>query len=94
MWWLKLNVLVLWLTAFLSFSSRTSVSFRPIFTNKMSRSKLRSLLSEGPFYGTPGILIKIPGGHSIVKNMGGGNLDSLGSGILVGKRYFGVLQKQ
>ena len=35
------------------------------------------------------------GGHSIVKNTGGGGswLDSLGSGILVGKRYFGVLQK-
>ena len=33
------------------------------------------------------------GGHSIVKNTGGGWLDSLGSGILVGKRYFGVLQK-
>ena len=33
-----------------------------------------------------------PGGHSIVKNTGGW-LDSLGSGILVGKRYFGVLQK-
>ena len=32
------------------------------------------------------------GGHSIVKNTGGG-LDSLESGILVGKRYFGVLQK-
>ena len=31
------------------------------------------------------------GGHSIVKNTGGW-LDSLGSGILVGKRYFGVLQ--
>ena len=35
-----------------------------------------------------------PGGHSIVKNTeGGGWLDSLGSGILVRKRYFGVLQK-
>ena len=35
-------------------------------------------------------LLKVPG----VKNMGGGGwLDSLGSGILVGKRYFGVLQK-
>ena len=33
------------------------------------------------------------GGHSIVKNTGGGWLDSLGSGILVGKRYLGVLQK-
>ena len=34
------------------------------------------------------------GGHSIVKNTGGGGwLDSLGSGIFVGKRYFGVLQK-
>ena len=32
-------------------------------------------------------------GHSIVKNMGGGWLDSLRSGISVGKRYFGVLQK-
>ena len=31
-------------------------------------------------------------GHSIVKNTGG-LLDSLRSGILVGKRYFGVLQK-
>ena len=29
--------------------------------------------------------------HSIVKNMGGW-LDSLGCGILVRKRYFGVLQ--
>ena len=34
-----------------------------------------------------------PGGHSIVKNTGGGWLDSLRSGILVGKLYFGVLQK-
>ena len=35
------------------------------------------------------------GDRSIVKNTGGGAgwLDSLGSGILVGKRYFGVLQK-
>ena len=32
------------------------------------------------------------GGYSIVNNTGGW-LDSLGSGILVGKRYFGVLQK-
>ena len=32
------------------------------------------------------------GEHSIVKNMGG-RLNSLQSGILVGKRYFGVLQK-
>ena len=32
------------------------------------------------------------GGHSIVKNTGGW-LNSLGSGILVEKRYFGVLQK-
>ena len=32
------------------------------------------------------------GGHSIIKNTGGW-LNSLGSGILVGKRYFGVLQK-
>ena len=31
-----------------------------------------------------------PGGHSIV-NSTGGWLNSLGSGILVGKRYFGVL---
>ena len=37
--------------------------------------------------------VETPGGHSIVKNTGGGWLDSLGSGILVGKRYFGVLQK-
>ena len=29
------------------------------------------------------------GGHSIVKNMGGGWLDSLGSGILVGKDILG-----
>ena len=34
-----------------------------------------------------------PGGHSVVKNTGGGWLNSLGSGILVGNRYFGVLQK-
>ena len=33
-----------------------------------------------------------PGGHSIIKNMGGW-LNSLGSGNLVGKRYFGVLKK-
>ena len=33
-----------------------------------------------------------PGGQSVVKNTGGGWLDSLRSGILVGKRYFGVLQ--
>ena len=32
------------------------------------------------------------GGHSVVKKRGGW-LDSLGSGILVGKGYFGVLQK-
>ena len=32
------------------------------------------------------------GAHSIVKKTGGW-LDGLGSGILVGKRYFGVLQK-
>ena len=30
-----------------------------------------------------------PGGHSIVKNTGGGWLDSLGSGILVGKDILG-----
>ena len=35
----------------------------------------------------------VQGGHSGVNNTGGGCLDSLGSGILVGKRYFGVLQK-
>ena len=35
-----------------------------------------------------------PRGHCKVKNYGrGGWLDSLGSGILVGKRYVGVLQK-
>ena len=40
------------------------------------------------------LIIKMPqGGHSIVKNTGGGWLDSLGSVILAGKRYFGVLQK-
>ena len=33
-----------------------------------------------------------PGGHSVVKNMGPW-LDSLGSEILAGKIYFGVLQK-
>ena len=33
------------------------------------------------------------GGHSIVKNTGCW-LDSLGCGILVGKRYFGVLKKK
>ena len=33
------------------------------------------------------------GDGSIIKNTGGGWLDSLGSGILVSKRYFGVLQK-
>ena len=32
------------------------------------------------------------GGHSIVKNMGSW-LDSSRSGILVGKRYFWILQK-
>ena len=32
------------------------------------------------------------GGHSVIKNMGGW-LDDLGSGILVGKVYFGVLEK-
>ena len=34
-----------------------------------------------------------PGGGDSVVNNRGGWLDSLGSGILVGKRYFGVLQK-
>ena len=34
--------------------------------------------------------IEYLGGHSIVENMGGW-LDSLGSGILIGKRHFGVL---
>ena len=34
-----------------------------------------------------------PGGHSIVTNTGGGWLDSLGSAILVGKRYFRVLHR-
>ena len=40
-------------------------------------------------------VFKIPGEHPIVKNTGGGGgwLDGLGSGILVGKRYFGALQK-
>ena len=38
------------------------------------------------------IYIGSQGGHSVVKNTGGW-LDSLGPGILVGKRYFGVLQK-
>ena len=40
-------------------------------------------------------VVKRPRGHSVVKNTrgGGGWLDSLLSGILVGKRYFGVLQK-
>ena len=33
---------------------------------------------------------KLPGGHSIVKKRGDW-LDSLGSGILVGKKYFGIL---
>ena len=33
------------------------------------------------------------GGHSLARNTGGSWLDSLGSGILVGKRYFGVFQK-
>ena len=32
---------------------------------------------------------QLPGGHSIVKNTGGGWLDSLGSGILVGKDILG-----
>ena len=31
--------------------------------------------------------------ENIVKNTGGGLLDSLGSEILFGKRYFGVRQK-
>ena len=38
-------------------------------------------------------LCRPQGEHSIAKNTWGGWLDSLGSGILVGKRYFGVLQK-
>ena len=33
-----------------------------------------------------------PGGHSIVKNTGGGWLDSLGSGILVGKDILGFFK--
>ena len=32
------------------------------------------------------------GGHSIVKKMGGGWLDSLGSGILVGKDILGFFK--
>ena len=37
--------------------------------------------------------IPIPGGHSIVKNTGGGGwLDSLGSGILVGKDILGFFK--
>ena len=42
-----------------------------------------------------GNMIRSQGGHSVVKIRGGGGglLNSLGSGILVGKKYFGVLQK-
>ena len=37
--------------------------------------------------------LRFPGGHSIVKNTGeGGWLDSLGSGILVGKDILGFFK--
>ena len=63
--------------------------------NKMIKKKTREILLI--VYVIYGSLMytdsnRTPGGHSIIKNTGGW-LNSLGSAILVGKRYFGVLQK-
>ena len=68
----------------------TDVMFAGDFNSKLESFDATVKDPSGPML--KNIQKQRPGGHSMVKNTGGGWLDSLGSGILVGKRYFGVLK--